>query len=226
LATGETTRSRKNATTAFNLKGRSRSPAASMGPRALRTSALIMDSARAVFLQKGYAGTRIDDIAEHAGVSRASFYSYYPSKRDLLLELGRRTAGAIDVHLDEIEALIARPSDDLMSEIVRSYLGFLDEHGAFLLVWAQATFNDEKLARAGMRTRLVSARRFAQMLRGLSGAPSDDSDDPAQVGLALLVMMDRYWSYWHVNGFPFDEDQVVATLAGICGSVVDSFWAS
>jgi AcrR family transcriptional regulator len=226
LATGETTRGRKKASTAFNLKGRSRSPAASMGPRALRTSALIMDSARAVFLQKGYAGTRIDDIAEHAGVSRASFYSYYPSKRDLLLELGRRTAGAIDSQLDAIEALIERPSDDPVSDIVRSYLGFLDEHGAFLLVWAQATFNDEKLARAGMRTRVVSARRFAQMLRRLSGETTDDSDDPAQVGLALLVMMDRYWSYWHVNGFPFDEDHVVATLAGICRSVVDSFWAS
>ncbi|HEV8296370.1 MAG TPA: TetR/AcrR family transcriptional regulator [Acidimicrobiales bacterium] len=189
----------------------------------MRTSSLIIESAREVFLQKGYAGARIDDIAEEAGVSRASFYSYFPSKRDLLLELGRRTASAIDECLDEVETIAAKDGDDVISDIVRAYLRFLDVHGAFLLVWGQATFADESLARAGMKTRLVSARRFARILQRMRGVEDESDDDPARVGLALLVMMDRYWSYWRVNSFPFTEDQVVETLAGICRSVVDSF---
>ncbi len=181
-----------------------------------------MDSARAVFLQKGYHGTTIDDIAEHAGVSRASFYSYYPSKRDLLLELGRRTAAAIDQTLDAMDRLVDESSDDPIPAIVAAYLDLLEDHGAFILVWGQATFEDQKLAVAGMRTRLTSGRRFAQLL-GRLGATPPDSDDPAQEGLALLVMMDRYWSYWHVNGFPFDREQVVHTLSGILIAVVDSW---
>jgi len=221
-ATTKTNRARKPASTAFDLKGTSRSPASSMGPRALRTSGKIMDSARAVFLQKGYHGTTIDDIVEDAGVSRASFYSYYPSKRDLLLELGRHTAAAIDTTIEAMEAIVDSDVDDPVTEIVRTYLDFLDEHGAFVLVWGQATFDDEKLAVAGMRTRLVSGRRFAHLLERL-GATPPASDDPAQEGLALLVMMDRYWSYWHVNGFPFDEEQVIHTLAGILQAVIDSW---
>ena len=35
-------------------------------------------------------------------------------------------------------------------------------------------------------------------------------------------MMDRYWSYWRVNGFPFSEEQVVETLGGIVAAIIDS----
>jgi AcrR family transcriptional regulator len=181
-----------------------------------------MDSARTVFLRKGYHGTRIDDIAEEAGLSRASFYSYFPSKRDLLIELGRRTSAAMEACLDEIDLIASRDGTDMVHDIVRAYLRLLDEHGAFLLVWGQATFEDPKLARAGMRTRLVSGRRFGQILQKVAGVESSGDDDPARFGLALLVMIDRYWSYWRVNDFPFDEQQVVATLGDICLAVIDS----
>ena len=66
--------------TEFALEGESRTPAPVMGRRAQRTSALIRDTARQVFLSKGYFGTTIDDIAEAAGVSRSSFYTYFPTK--------------------------------------------------------------------------------------------------------------------------------------------------
>jgi hypothetical protein len=44
--------------------------------------------AREVFLTRGYAGTTVDEIARIADVSRASFYAYFPSKREVLLALG------------------------------------------------------------------------------------------------------------------------------------------
>ena len=33
-------------------------------------------------------------------------------------------------------------------------------------------------------------------------------------------MIDRYWSYWRVNGFPFSEDQVVETLGDILAAFI------
>ena len=44
----------------FKLKGEFRSPAKTMGPRALRTSGLIKQHAREVFLAKGYYGTSVE----------------------------------------------------------------------------------------------------------------------------------------------------------------------
>ena len=206
----------------FRLSGERRGPAATVGPRAQRTTVLIMDTAREVFLAKGYHGLRIDDIAEAAGVSRASFYTYFPSKRELLLALGQQTFIATEHALDEMDALEATWTRDRVYDLVRIYMKMLEDHGAFVLVWSQATYGDEELAAAGVRARLATGRRFGSLLQRLSSSRPTASEDPARVGLALLVMMDRYWSYWRVNAFPFSEEQVVETLGDIIGAIIDA----
>jgi AcrR family transcriptional regulator len=206
----------------FKLQGEFRSPAKTMGPRALRTSGLIKERAREVFLAKGYYGTSVEEIAESAGVSRASFYTYFPSKRDLLYSLGTDTYAALDTTLADMRALEANWSPDDVYEIIRIYLRFLEEHGAFMLVWSQATYGDEALAKAGVRTRLANAHRFGQILQRIAGEEPDPDDDPARFGLAILVMVDRYWSYWRVNGFPFSEEEVVQTLGDILAAFITS----
>jgi AcrR family transcriptional regulator len=206
----------------FKLKGEFRSPAKTMGPRALRTSGLIKECARDVFLAKGYFGTSVEEIAEAAGVSRASFYTYFPSKRDLLYSLGTDTYQALSATLEEMSDLEATWTDDDVYEIIRIYVRFLEQHGAFMLVWSQATYGDEALAKAGMRTRLVNARRFGQFIQRLSGEDVDPDDDPARFGLAILVMIDRYWSYWRINGFPFSEEEVVRTLGDVLRALIAS----
>lgn len=206
----------------FKLQGEFRSPAKTMGPRALRTSGLIKERAREVFLAKGYYGTSVEEIAESAGVSRASFYTYFPSKRDLLYSLGNDTYHALDLTLDEMRALEATWTPDDVYEIVRIYLRFLEQHGAFMLVWSQATYGDEALAKAGVRTRLNNARRFGQILQRVAGETPEPDDDPGRFGLAILVMVDRYWSYWRVNGFPFSEEEVVETLGDVLGAFISS----
>jgi len=204
------------------LRGEQRGPAPTVGPRAQRTTTLLMDTARDVFLAKGYHGLRIDDIADAAGVSRASFYTYFPSKRDLLLALGQQTFEATDRALDEIDALAEDWSRESAYELVRIYLRMLDDHGAFILVWSQATSGDEELAVAGVRARLATGRRIGRLLQRVGAHPVASDDDPARVGLAVLVMIDRYWSYWRVNGFPFSEEQVVETLGGIVDAIIQA----
>lgn len=45
----------------------------------------LLDAAMKVFAQKGFAGTKMDDIARMAGVSKGTVYLYFPSK-DALME--------------------------------------------------------------------------------------------------------------------------------------------
>lgn len=44
----------------------------------------IEEAAAELFLEQSYAGTTIDEIAQRAGVSRATFFNYFQSKGDLL----------------------------------------------------------------------------------------------------------------------------------------------
>jgi len=49
----------------------------------------ILDTARAVFAEKGFDGARVDEIAQRAGVNKALIYYYFKSKDQLLQELLR-----------------------------------------------------------------------------------------------------------------------------------------
>ena len=46
--------------------------------------ATLEDAANELFLEQGYDATSISDIAQRAGVSRTSFFSYFPTKADVL----------------------------------------------------------------------------------------------------------------------------------------------
>lgn len=51
------------------------------------TRRLLLDAGLELFVAKGYAATTIDDIASAAGTTRMTFYSYFPSKVDLMKAL-------------------------------------------------------------------------------------------------------------------------------------------
>lgn len=44
----------------------------------------LLDAALALFVEKGFAATRSDEVAVRAGVSKGTLYLYYPSKEELL----------------------------------------------------------------------------------------------------------------------------------------------
>jgi AcrR family transcriptional regulator len=45
----------------------------------------LLDAALTVFAERGYRNTRIDDVAEAAGVTKGAVYHYFATKEDLLL---------------------------------------------------------------------------------------------------------------------------------------------
>ena len=44
----------------------------------------LLDAALALFVEKGFAATKSEEVAKRAGVSKGTLYLYYPSKEDLL----------------------------------------------------------------------------------------------------------------------------------------------
>src|SRR5579871_3879159 len=43
----------------------------------------ILQAALASFQERGFAGTRLEDVAARAGVTKGTIYLYYPSKKEL-----------------------------------------------------------------------------------------------------------------------------------------------
>jgi AcrR family transcriptional regulator len=56
-------------------------------PRGELRKDLLLDAARQIFLEKGYAGTSIDEVVQRTGGSKASVYKYFGSKEGLFAEM-------------------------------------------------------------------------------------------------------------------------------------------
>ena len=50
----------------------------------------VLDAALALFIEKGFASTRVEDIAKRAGLSKGAVYLYFPSKEAVLAALVQR----------------------------------------------------------------------------------------------------------------------------------------
>ena len=64
----------------------------------------IIDAALALFVEKGFAATRLDDVAERAGLSKAAIYLYFDDKIALFQGVIRQAIGS---NLGMVEAMLA-----------------------------------------------------------------------------------------------------------------------
>jgi TetR/AcrR family transcriptional regulator len=169
-----------------------RRPAKELGPRANLTIARILDATKKIFLTRGYAGTTIDEITRVANVSRASFYTYFPSKRDVLLALGKDSLEAAEAIIDGLGRIPDRTGEEALSTFVDEYFTMLEDHGSFAFAWTQAAHEDEELRLAGMKGHLEQCRHLGMALGSVRGQPYDD---PTEHGLVAVSMLERAWAY-------------------------------
>ncbi|ACA15626.1 transcriptional regulator, TetR family [Methylobacterium sp. 4-46] len=101
--------------------------AARHGPRQRRKEARpgeILDAAFEEFARRGYAATRLDDVAARAGITKGTIYVYFPSKEDLFVatfkEMVRPT-------MENIAALTHAPQGTAM-DILRAHFRFVYDH--------------------------------------------------------------------------------------------------
>ena len=192
-----------------------RSPAPELGPKARRTRESILETARTLFLERGFGGTSIDDITAQAGISRASFWTYFPSKLDVLRALGTEVEAAGFALADQFKALPRGASVDEIAEWVRAYLDFLDAHGAFLYAAFQAAYDDPETRTWGLSVEMLGAKEIGRGVQRIRGGTRPKGVDPTAEGLAILSMLERFWYHWRVAGAPLTEKSVVRTLAGL-----------
>lgn len=172
-----------------------------MGRRAQQTVSRVLEAARAVLLERGYAGTTIDEIARRAEVSRGSVYTYFPGKREILVTLGTYAATTAEQVVADFAATHTERTPAHIREFVDRFLGYLDEHGAFAFTWFQASEDDDALRTEGMRRHLRICRRLAAALD-----PTIPRREQAARGLAAYCLLERTWSLLRQYGDAIDGD--------------------
>ena len=133
----------------------------------------IVTAALAAFAERGFAATRLGDIAARAGISKGTLYLYFATKEDLFRAAVRRD---LLPNLEAMEALAAAhtgPSAALLRAIATRSLALIDSEAAAIprLVLAEAgnfptlaRFYADEVAARGLR--LISGILARGMARG------------------------------------------------------------
>lgn len=141
-----------------------------------RSRRLLLGAALDVFAAKGFAGARVQDIAERAGVNKQLISYYFGGKEGLYRELQRGWRER------QLEAEAAEP-EVALDELVTRYLhdALADPRMMRLVVWSGLAEEKERPPGAGQAARDSSGMRQ----RRARGELADDLD-PDAVLLALM----------------------------------------
>lgn len=95
----------------------SASPAARQRRKEARPQELL-DAALELFVEKGFAATRSEEVAARAGVSKGTLYLYYPSKEELLKAVIRANLSREIAEAEDIVRNFEGPTAELLSYLM------------------------------------------------------------------------------------------------------------
>ena len=159
-------------------------PNAASGPAGLRerkrqqTRERLTRAAMALFLERGFEATTLDDIAAAADISRRSFFHYFASKEDVVFAWQEESTAAL------IAAVAARPTDESMltaaENAITAMVGQLEPGEAIAMA---------RLKRDNPALQARDQVKYEKLERALAEALGKRADYKAEKLQARLVAM-------------------------------------
>jgi AcrR family transcriptional regulator len=81
----------------------------------------IIAAALELFVERGFAATRLDDVAARAGVSKGTLYLYFENKEDLFKAVVRGNVLPVLQHGEKLVEAFSGSSADLVRKLVRGW---------------------------------------------------------------------------------------------------------
>lgn len=218
-------------------------PSTPARPRQRRKAARpqeLLEAGLRLFLRKGLAGTRIEDVAREAGVSKGTLYLYYPSKDELFKAVVRHYLAQVIVEADSIADVHDGSCADLLKQLASTWwlrVGSSEAAGLVILLMNEAVsfpdlaqfYMDEVIApthallrrvlEKGMATGEFRSMDITSVVHGMIA--------PVQ----FLILYKRCTSVCTVNRVPLDpagflSTQIDLLLHGLATSTPSSLKAS
>jgi AcrR family transcriptional regulator len=94
----------------------------------------IVKAATTCFIEAGYGGTKLEDVARKAGIAKGTIYLYFDTKQDLFEAVIRAEVGEV---IDDISAMMASyagPTDKLLRMVIlRAYETIVKSNARFIM---------------------------------------------------------------------------------------------
>jgi AcrR family transcriptional regulator len=158
----------------------------------------LLASAIELFVERGFAATRLEDVARRAGVSKGTLYLYYANKEDLFKAVVRQSIVPMIGDAETSVAEFDGHSAELLRHVILSWwrrIGATKASGISKLILAEAD-NFPELARFYQQE--VMSRGISMMSnmleRGIRRGEFRDIDvaQTAQVLIAPLIMLSTW----------------------------------
>ena len=81
----------------------------------------LLDAALALFVEKGFAATRSEEVAQRAGVSKGTLYLYFPSKEELFKAVVRQTLASLIAEGLELAEQFEGSSSELLATLMQTW---------------------------------------------------------------------------------------------------------
>jgi len=174
--------------------------------QALWTQRLIVDAARKLFLERGYAATTMDAIAEEAGVAVSTVYAAFKNKRTILRAI--REAWHEQTRAREINEEASRQPDPerRLEMVVNATRRQWETGGAVVAIYQGAAAADRGAAaelREALRGRRAALDRVVEGMEG-SLRPGLDEDRAAAI-LRAVCRAEVYRELVGESGWSPDE---------------------
>ena len=138
------------------------------GSKSARTRERILDAAAHVLSRKGYAGTRLTDVADQAEIQAPAIYYYFPSRDDLIEEVMWSGIAHMRDHIAAVLAALPGGSGPLerIDAAVEAHLRYSLE----ISDYTTASIRNAGQVPEAIRIRYTAeAARYGEMWRALLG---------------------------------------------------------
>lgn len=178
-------------------------------PREVRRVQLLT-AAQDVFVANGYHASGMDDIAEHAGVSKPVLYQHFPGKLELYLAL-------VESHVD---ALIAKVTTALESTTdnkprvraaVGAYFDFVQEEGSAYQLVFESDLRGEPVVQAAIaRANTACVDALTQTITADAGL---DADRARLLAVGLVGMSEVTARTWVTGTATLNKQEAVSLIS-------------
>jgi AcrR family transcriptional regulator len=79
---------------------------------------IILDSAVALFTTKGFQATRMEDVANNAGISKGLSYFYFKNKEDLFMALTKKAFDQFKDEFRDVYKSVGKSGLEKVSELL------------------------------------------------------------------------------------------------------------
>ncbi|MBN3744356.1 MULTISPECIES: TetR/AcrR family transcriptional regulator [Burkholderia] len=191
-------------------------PAKSRPTRSDAQRQAILNAASLLFIEKGFGGTNINDIADAVGMTRTALYYYFPSKESMLEALTRD----VTERASDLTKVVAQrpelPPQEGLRQLILGHAGLILSHPLQFRVVERSESSLPDPQRAAAQTARRAVRNnFVNVIRRGIDLGTFQAVDADIAAFAIIGMCN--WSAWWFDTRRQKSAEAVAELIASLG---------